>query len=148
MPTVDPDSIVPRAEAMHLALAALLNTVPSSRHVLQHLAVVEQALKQRGLSGLENLPDAVLSKARTQLISLPFESQLEPHQEALAQLLTRLVELVTYSADVPEATRERNATAHTDQFLSSFLTEDKLVVSEATHTDFQRMLDEGASAQT
>ena len=132
---------------MHLALAALLNTVPSSRHVLQHLAVVEQALKQRGLGGLESLPDAVLSKARTQLISLPFESQLQPHQEALAQLLAQLVELLHFSVDLPEATRAQGAPAQTDQFLSSFLTDDKIEVSEATHTDFQRMLDEGTSAQ-
>ena len=143
MPTADPDSAAPRAATMHLALAALLNTVPSSRHVLQHLAVVEQALKQRGLSGLEHLPDAVLSKARTQLISLPFESQLEPHQEALAQLLA----LLTFSVAPPKEASDRDATAHTDRYLSSFLTEDKLVVSDATHTDFQRMLDDDHSAQ-
>jgi hypothetical protein len=146
----------PTTIAMLGELAALLDAVPSSRRVLQHLAVMEQTLKVHGLRGLTRLPEVVLAKARLQLMSLP----LQDSHDALAQLLT----LLTLSIEPPEAPAPAACDAyadtcldtpdevaahgaahpreakHSDQFLSSFLTDDKLHVSEASHSEFLREL--------
>ncbi len=127
----------PTATAMRTELAALLNAVPSSRRVLQYLAVLEQTLKTHGLRGLTKLPETVLAKGRAQLMSLP----LDQSHDALTQLLT----LLTLSIQPPENACTRSANpcnaGPANQFLSSFQTEEELQVSEASHSDFQRVLD-------
>ena len=122
---------------MPTELAALLNAVPSSRRVLQYPAVLEQTLKTHGLRGLTKLPETVLAKGRAQLMSLP----LDQSHDALTQLLT----LLTLSIQSPENACTRSANpcdaGPANQFLSSFQTEEELQVSEASHSDFQRVLD-------
>ena len=113
------------AAAMHAELKALLDSVPASRRVLQHLAVMERVLKHDGLPGIGWLPLVPLEKARAQLRSLPFK----PENVMLPQLLSLLTLAV-------ESRNARQAPPGADQFLSSFLTDDKLLVSEASHTDF------------
>lgn len=135
-PVADPVAD-PTATAMGTELAALLDAVPSSRRVLQYLAVLEQTLKTHGLRGLTKLPEAVLAKGRAQLMSLP----LDQSHDALTQLLT----LLTLSIQPPKEACERSADARdadpADEFLSTLLTEEEPQVSEASHSDFQRVLD-------
>jgi hypothetical protein len=116
------------AAAMCRELGALLDAVPASRRVMQHLAVLEQALKLHGLNGLTKLPEAVLVKAHGQLSKLPLTSA---HQ-ALPRLLSLL------SVQEPPPSRDDT---HPQQgsFVSSFLTEEKLQVSEGSLSDFVRL---------
>jgi hypothetical protein len=133
--SIDPSITSPLATALRAELAAVLDAVPASRRVLQHLAVVEHQLKTQGLRGLRSLPEPVLAKAHTQLASLPLG--------AGGSSLHQLLDLLALAVDPPvDATTDSQPS---DQFLSSFLTEDKLEVSDATHSDFQRVVDESAS---
>jgi hypothetical protein len=117
---------------MHLSVKALLDPVPLSRKVLQGLAAVERALAIDGMEGIDWLPQALLEKASMELKSLP----LPPDNKALPQLLS-LMGLVVATRI---ARHNPAAALQTDnEFLSSFLCEDKLVVSEASHTDFVRL---------
>jgi len=121
---------------MHLSVKALLDPVPMSRKVLQGLAAVERALAIDGMEGLDWLPQALLEKAGTELRSLP----LPAGNTALPQLLSLmgLVVATRIARHNPAAAQHAQ-----NEFLSSFLCEDKLVVSEASHTDFvQLSLDE------
>ena len=115
---------------MHVSVKALLDAVPMSRRVLQGLAAVEHALAIDGLEGIDWLPQAVLEKACVQLKSLP----LPADNKALPQLLA-LIDLVVAT----RIARHAPGPQHTNEFLSSFLNEEKLVVSEASHTDFVRL---------
>lgn len=60
------------AEGAHLLLALkdMLDRNPRSRSVLVHLALVEKALRQSGLKGLQDVPSGVLHKALSQLETL------------------------------------------------------------------------------
>ena len=113
--------------AMHGQLKALLDAVPGSRRVLQHMALLEHTLKQDGLRGLDWLPLAALEKANSQLASLP----LKPESTMLPQLLSLL--------NLAIEARQAQHAPGSDQFLSSFLTDDKLLVSDASHTDFAQL---------
>jgi len=115
---------------MRSSVKALLDAVPMSRRVLQGVAAVEHALAIDGLEGIDWLPQAVLEKACAQLKSLP----LPADNKALPQLLA-LIDLVVAT----RIARHAAGPQHTSEFLSSFLNEDKLVVSEASHTDFVRL---------
>ena len=113
---------------MHQELKALLDAVPGARRVLPHLAVVETTLKTDGLPGIDWLPLAALEKACNQLANLP----LKPESTMLPQLLSLLNLAVN-------ARHARHHGGMPEQFLSSFLTDDKLLVSEASHTDFVQL---------
>jgi hypothetical protein len=124
----------PLATRMRGELAAVLNAVPQSRRVLQHLAVVEHQLKTQGLRGLRGLPEAVMAKAHAQLASLPLGAE----HAALVQLL----DLLTLATEPPHSdVDDAGDSLPSDQFLSSFLTDEKLSVSDATHSDFQRVVE-------
>ncbi len=120
------------AAAMRRELATLLDAVPGARRVLQHLAVLERALAEVGLEAIQKLSPPVLEKAHAQLASLPMPQQAT----ALAQLLMAVRLTIE-----DRAQHQRSARAAT--FLSSFLNEDKVVVSEASHSDFMRAVDGG-----
>lgn len=124
------------AAAMTAELASLLDSVPKSRQVLQHLAVVEKVLRLHGLNGLMDVPEAALRKAHAQLSNLP----VQDHHTALS----RLQSLLGLQVEAPD-----RATAHLHQntFISSFLTEEKLQVSEGSHSDFIRLQDEPTSGR-
>lgn len=128
------DPSIELAKAMSTELKGLLDAVPASRQVLQHLAIVERMLKLHGLNGLPDLPEAALRKAHAQLASLP----LTPQHVALSRLMSLL------SLQAEPLSREDTHQHHAG-FMSSFLTEDKLRVSEGSHSDFIRLLDDPAS---
>lgn len=121
------------ASAMARELGALLDAVPGSRRVLQHLAVLERALAEVGLDAIDKLSPPVLERAAAQLAGLPMPQQAT----ALAQLLMALRLTIEDRAQQEREARESRGRA----FLSSFLTESKVSVSEASHTDFMRALD-------
>lgn len=118
------------AAAMAGELGALLDTVPGSRRVLQHLAVLERALAEVGLEAIDKLSPPVLEKAAAQLSGLPMPRQAT----ALAQLLMAVRLTIEDRAQHARESRGR-------AFLSSFLTESKVSVGEASHTDFMRAMD-------
>lgn len=128
------DPSIELARAMAAELKGLLDAVPASRQVMQHLAIVEKMLKLHGLNGLPDLPEAAVRKAHAQLASLP----LTPQHVALS----RLMSLLSLQAEPPS--REDTHPQHAG-FMSSFLTEEKLQVSEGSHSDFIRLLDDPAS---
>jgi hypothetical protein len=128
------DPAIELAAAMAAELKTLLDAVPASRQVLQHLAVVEKVLKLHGLDGLADIPEAALVKAHGQLAGLP----LTPKHVALSRLLS----LLSLQAEPPS---REDAHAQHNVFMSSFLTEEKLQVSEGSHSDFIRLLDDPAA---
>ena len=128
----DPSSQL--AAAMAAELGALLDSVPKSRQVLQHLAVVEKVLKLHGLNGLVDIPEAALRKAHAQLASLPVQAQ--------HTALSRLQSLLGLQVEPPDRAAEH---LHQNAFISSFLTEEKLQVSEGSLSDFVRLQDDPTS---
>lgn len=111
-------------------LGTLLDSVPAARKVLPHLAALESVLRTQGLEGLDGIPLAVLSKAHAQLSNLPDK----PESVMLPQLLSLL--------DLAVQARQRPAPKGApDQFLSTFMGEDKLSVSEISHTEFANVLE-------
>lgn len=66
------DAAAGRSDATRMlaALQGVLDRHAASRSVLVHLGLVEQALEQHGLRGLDDVPAAVLSRALTQLETL------------------------------------------------------------------------------
>jgi hypothetical protein len=119
------------AHEMHAQLKALLDRVPTSRRVFMHLGTLERTLAEDGLPGIDWLPQTVLEKAHEQLAALPLP--------ASSQALPQLVSLLELAVRTRKA---RQAATGSAPFLSSFLTDEKLIVSEASATDFQRALDE------
>jgi hypothetical protein len=117
------------AVVMHGELKQLLDTVPAARRVLKHLALLERLLATDGLDGIGSLPQPTLEKTITQLGSLPLPADTKSLPELLSLLRLAL-----------EARVRRSQRTDAAPYLSSFLTEDKLVVSEASHTDFMRVM--------
>ena len=110
-------------------LKALLDAVPGARRVLPHLAVVEQVLANAGFDGLDALPTDALQRARDQLGKLPLSSK--------GSLLPQMLLLLELALEARKAALEP---APSQLFLSSFLTDDKLMVSEASATDFAQLM--------
>ena len=117
--------------AIATELGDLLDTVPAARRVLPHLAALEQVLRVQGLDGVDGIPLAVLERALAQLRNLPFK----PGSELLPQFLSLL--------DMAVQARQRPLppAGKPEMFLPSFMGDDKLVVTEASHTDFERALE-------
>ena len=111
-------------------LKALLDAVPGARRVLPHLAVVEQVLANAGFDGLDALPTDALQRARDQLGKLPLASNK-------GSLLPQMLLLLELALEARKAALEP---APSQLFLSSFLTDDKLMVSEASATDFAQLM--------
>ena len=112
-------------------LKALLDAVPGARRVLPHLTVVERLLAASGFAGLDAMPTDALEKAADQLGKLPIKSE-----GSLLPQMHMLLNLAVGARDHAKPAIE------SDQFISSFLTEEKLEVNEISHTDFDRLMDE------
>ena len=131
-----PDATPPADELalrMHGELGALLDSVPGSRQVLRMLTTIEHNLQRRGsTSFIDDLPVAALQQALRQLDGLS-----QTRSEGLKALRAQLQEAVGLHA---RAARE--AAAREMRFaptpISSFLTDDKLLVREASLSDFDR----------
>ena len=117
------------AATVRSELKALLDAVPGARRVLPHLAVMEQVLASEGFDGLDALPTDALQRARDQLGKLPLSSK--------GSLLPQMLLLLELALEARKAALEP---APSQLFLSSFLTDDKLMVSEASATDFAQLM--------
>ncbi len=114
---------------MRTELTSLLDRHAASRRSLRHLAGLEHALNTRGLDAFGALPERILARASQQLEAV----LTEPADAGLAELRSRIVVAQT-AAEKVEAAAARNAGP------SSFLTDHKLQVSEASVSDFMRVV--------
>ena len=124
---------VQRREMLLLAqadLRELLDRHADTRHVVPHLSYVEQLLGRSGLRGIGRLPLPVLHKALTQLESLIHD---EP-AAGLAELRRRMAGVIA----VRLGGTPRAAPTSTN-VMSDFHTEDRLEVSEASHSQFDEL---------
>lgn len=119
-PSVGP---TPRSQAMTVALQALLNRVSGAREALPLLAALEQTLEQGGIPAVEKVANGPLSRIAAQLASLPIADDDQALQD-LQSLLMAIIE------------RRARAVQPRGRYLSTFISDDKLEVSEVSHSDF------------
>lgn len=117
-----------RAGLMQQSLSHLLNRVPGARQALPHLAALEVALAEHGTPLLAGMSRPVLAKLCRQLASLP----VAPDDAALHDLQERLL-CALEAAPALGRPAHRPMQLHE---LSDFLTEEKLLVAEASYDDF------------
>lgn len=121
-------------DRMRIELSILLDRHEASRRSLRQLAGLEHALKAKGAAAFDALPERVLARASEQL-----EAVLnEPVSVALAELRSRLA-VTRMAIEKTDAAVAKNAGP------SSFLTDDKLQVSEASVSDFMRAVEQAES---
>ncbi len=116
---------------MLASMKALLDKVPGSRQVLPYLAALESTLDERGIAGVEALAPKVLERICTQLSSLPLPKDDAP----LIDLFSRLLDLME-AHQMPQRGQ-----------LATFVNDSKLMVMEASHTDFHAAFREQADTQ-
>jgi hypothetical protein len=122
-----------RAETLRLAqadLRDLLDRHADTRHVVPHLSYVEQMLARAGLRGIGRLPLPVLHKALTQLESLIHD---EP-AAGLAELRRRMAGVIAVRLGATPGVQA--APAHV---MSDFHSQDRLEVSEGSHSQFDEL---------
>lgn len=122
-----------QAALMRADLKSHLDRRTNTRAVLPHLAILEHELGKRGMRAFNELPLTVLRRAAGQLNGLAQEPLLEGFVLLQAWLDMTIVD------------REERAQAETRQKLllqSTLLIEDKLLVSEASMSDFLRAVGE------
>ena len=115
---------------MRQSLAALLDQVAGARNVLPHLAALEDALARQGSAAIGGISRAQLAKICSQLSGLPLPREDRPLQLLLGRLMDALEALQ------PQPT-----------YPSNFLTESRLMVAEASFTDFAAAADDFAKTQ-
>jgi hypothetical protein len=119
---------------VRLELDTLLGHHAHTRQVVPHLSFVEQMLAKSGFRGIGRLPLPVLHKALTQLESLMHD---EPGA-GLAELRRRLAELISLRlGGTPSAPAA--ASAASSNLMSNFHTDDRMEVSEASHSQFDEL---------
>ena len=128
-----------RGRLMRQSLSHLLDRAAGVRQALPHLAALETALEQHGPSVLGGMSRPVLVKLCSQLSGLPLPADDPPLQDLLERLMRALE-----AAPTPVPPAPRLVQLHD---LSDFLTEDKLLVAEASYTDFAAASDELATTR-
>jgi hypothetical protein len=117
-------------QRMRTELQDLLSHSPGARGVLLHLASMERALKTMGAAAFDGLPSFVLKRATDQLESvLP-----EPMGQGIAELRARMVRALAAHEHVPPP-------ATTPAHQPIYFSDEKLEVSEATVTEFMRVVE-------
>jgi hypothetical protein len=139
---VSADETLPR---MRGELKELLGRTQGAREVLAHLAAVERALKTVGLTALESLPTLVLKRAASQLESVlpqPCGPGITELRERLAKVLADLEQRTQAAAasSPPVAPAAPAAPAAVVQ-RAAFFNDASLQVSEATVTEFNRVVE-------
>jgi hypothetical protein len=122
-----------QAALMRADLKSHLDRRTGTRAILPHLGILEHELGKRGMRTFNELPLTVLRRAAGQLNGLAEEPLLEGFVLLQAWLDMSIVD------------REERAQAETRQKLllqSTLLIEDKLLVSEASMSDFLRVVGE------
>jgi len=107
-----------RGRLMAQSLKALLDRVRGARDVLPHLAALERGLVERGASAIERVSERGLARICSQLSSLPIPRDDRP-----------LLDLVQRVLDALE-------TLQHPQFRSTFASDSRMLVGEASHSDF------------
>jgi hypothetical protein len=116
-----------RGWMMQQSLAALLDRVRGTRQVLPHLAALEVALGKLGSDAVAQIPAHHLTKICQQLTNLPLPKKDPPLHELLGLLLDAL--------EGYDHAHERSKDPHA-QFLSTFVSDSKLEITEISLTDF------------
>jgi len=124
---------------MRQSLSHLLDQAPGVRQALPHLAALEAALEEHGPSVLGGMSRPVLVKLCSQLSGLPLPNDDPPLHDLLERLMRAL------EASSPQAPPAQRAVHLHD--LSDFLTDDKLMVADASYTDFAAAADEMATTR-
>ena len=132
-----------RGRLMRQSFSQLLNQAHGVRQGLPHLAALETALEEHGPSVLAGISRPVLVKLCSQLSGLPLPADDPPLQDLLERLM-RALETAPVSAATVAAPPQRAVHMHD---LSDFLTDDKLMVAEASYTDFAAAADELATTR-
>lgn len=114
-----------RSQAMARSLGAILDRVPGSRDVLPLMAALERSLLTLGIAAVESASTTSLARVATQLATLPVADDDKP-MKALQQALLTVMNARSHANGSPQG------------FLSSFVSADKLEVSEASHSDFMQ----------
>ena len=118
-----------KGRLMAQSLGQLLDRAPGARDVLPHLAALERALLEAGVSAINRVPAHWLHRICTQLSSLPLPEEDPPLHDLLQQLMDRL------------------QTPHDRLHVSeAFDPERTVVIREISHSDF--MAEEKAQATT
>ncbi len=117
-----------RAQLMQQALSQVLDSVTGARAALPHLAALEGALVEHGTDVIAGLSRPVLLQVCRQLAGLPLPADDGPLLDLQERLLCALE-----SMPEPGAVVQRRPQLHE---LSDFLTEEKLLVAEASYDDF------------
>lgn len=117
-----------RGRLMRQSLSHLLDRAAGVRQALPHLAALEAALDEHGPAVLSSISRPVLVKLCSQLSGLPVPADDAPLHDLLERLMRALE-----SSPPQAAPAQRTVQLHD---LSDFLTEDKLMVSDASYTDF------------
>lgn len=134
--TASPDTKSPADELalrMRGELGALLDGVPGSRQVLRMLTTIEHNLKRRGsTSFIDDLPVPALQQALRQLDGLS-----TTRSDGLAALRGQLQEAIAQHARAAREAAARDMRLSPTP-VSSFLTDEKLLVREASLSDFDR----------
>jgi hypothetical protein len=118
-------------DRMRADLDELLGRCRGARDVLQHLACLEQGLRSKGIGAFDVLPPRVLKRAAAQLESIV----TEPVSEGIGELRSRILVALTVHEETEIAASRRAGP-------SSFLVDEKLQVSEASVSDFMRVVEE------
>ena len=116
---------------MCAALKVLLDQARGARDVLPYLAALEAALLRQGTAAIDAASTPVLQKIYSQLASLPITAADQPLQELLARLMVVLHDRAVHA----EGHKPR-------QYLSTFVSDSRLMVSEGSHSEFLAAMDE------
>ncbi len=137
-PSLSPQQMLDRLRGrlMGESLTALLDRQDGLREALPQLMMLESALLQRGTDVIDTMTRPVLIKVCSQLNGL----QLPADDLALQDLLERLMK----SLEAPARTAPNPVQL---QYLSDFVTDDKLHVTDASYTDFAEAAGELAPTQ-
>lgn len=121
-----PSAVDADATRMLAALKVVLDRHAAARSVLVHLRLVEQALQQRGLAGLQDVPTDVLHRALSQLETLVSDWS----QGHLAALRAQLKSAMARPGRVAKPPRDGAAARHAD------FGESRVQVNEASVSTF------------
>jgi hypothetical protein len=121
-----------RGRLMHRALRAMLDRAQGSRNALPHLAALELALVQHGVSAIQDVSAKGLAKIHHQLRILPLDPADGPMQDLLAL--------------VQRGLRAGAREQQTHQ-LSPFDPQSTVIITESSESDFMNALQEARAAE-
>jgi hypothetical protein len=116
---------------MQRSLTALLDRVPGARDVLPTLAALENGLSRHGSAAVQMIPPKALPRLHSQLVSLPLDASDAALKILRARVAAALEAQRAAEAPPPPASRHDGP-----QFLSTFTGDDRLQVSEISHSSF------------